>query len=70
MKQKVIETMGTTQTPKQACCPKRNDMMTKIDVILAHRQKLCSGKKGPGSTVKFQHDNDIANQARKNLKDY
>ena len=39
MKQKVIETMGTTQTPKQACCPKRNDMMRK------DRRKLSSSSK-------------------------
>ena len=66
---KVIGTKGTTQTRNQACCLRRNDMTRKIDVSLARCRKLCSGKKGPGSTVKIYHDNDMANQARNDLKD-
>ena len=44
-------------------------MKRKIDVSLAHRQKLFQ-EEGPGSTVKIEHDNDIADQARNDLKDY
>ena len=42
MKRKVIGT--TTQTRNQACCSRRNDMMRKIYISSAHRQKLCSEK--------------------------
>ena len=52
MKQEVIGTTGKTQTQNQARCSRRNDMMRKNDVSLAHRRKLCSVKKEPGSTVK------------------
>ena len=45
MKQKVLETMGTTQTRNQACCSRKIDMMRKIDVRLAHRRNFCSEKK-------------------------
>ena len=69
MKRKVIGTMGTTQTRSQACCSRRNDMTRKIGVGLAHRQKLFR-EEGPGSIVKIEHDNDIADQARNDLKDY
>ena len=39
MKRKVIGTTVRTQTPKQACYPKRNDMMRK------DRRKLSSSSK-------------------------
>ena len=68
MKRKVIGTTGTTQTRNQAYCSRRNDMMRKIDVGLGHRRKLFR-EEGPGSTVKIEHDNDIADQARNDLKD-
>ena len=32
--------------------------------------KIVLREKEPGSTVKIQHDKDIANQARNDLKDY
>ena len=46
VKRKVIGTKGMTQTQNQVCCLRRNDMMRKIDVRLAHHRKLCSGKNG------------------------
>uniref|UniRef100_M8AVE0 Uncharacterized protein n=1 Tax=Aegilops tauschii TaxID=37682 RepID=M8AVE0_AEGTA len=45
MKHKIIGTKGTTQTRNQVCRSRRNDMTTKIDIRLAHRRNLCSGKK-------------------------
>ena len=36
MKQKVIGTMGMTQTRNQACCSRQNDKTGKSDVSLAH----------------------------------
>ena len=69
MKRKVIGTMGTTQTRNQACCSRRNDMTRKIDVSLAHHRKLCSGKDRVAQ-LKSLHDNDIADKARNDLKDY
>ena len=45
-------------------------MTRKIDVILAHHRKIVLREEGPGSTVKKLHDNDIADQARNDLKDY
>ena len=45
MERKVIETTDMTQTRNQACCSRRNDMTRKVDVSLAHRRKLCFGKK-------------------------
>ena len=69
MKRKVIETTVTTQTRDQACCPSRNDKTTKVDVSLAHRRKVVF-REGPGSTVKSLHDNDIADKARNDLRDY
>ena len=53
MKRKVIGTMGTTQTRNQFCCSRKNDMMRKIDVRLAHRRNLCSGKKDQVAQLKF-----------------
>ena len=70
MKEKVIGTMGTTQTRNQVCCSRRNYMMRKIDVRLAHRQKFCSVKKDRVAQLKSLHDNDIADKARNDLKDY
>ena len=32
--------------------------------------KIVLREEGPGSTVKIWHDNDIAEQARNDLKDY
>ena len=45
MKRKVIGTMGTTQTRNQVLYSRTNDMTRKINVRLAHRRNLCSGKK-------------------------
>ena len=45
VKQKLIGTTDATQARNQACCLRWNDKMSKIDVSLAHRRKLCSGKK-------------------------
>ena len=53
MKQKVIETMCMTQTRNQVCCSRRNDMTRKINVRLAHRRKLCSGKKDRVAQLKL-----------------
>ena len=44
-------------------------MTRKIDVSLAHRRKLCSGKDRVAQ-LKSLHDNDIADQARNDLNDY
>ena len=52
MKRKVIRTMVTIETRNQACSSRRNDMMRKIDVSLAHHQKLCSGKKDQVTQLK------------------
>ena len=52
MKRKVIGTTGTSQTRNQDCCSRRNDMTRKVDVSLAHRQKLCSGKKNQVAQLK------------------
>ena len=62
--------MGMSQTQNQACCSRKNDMMRKIDVSLAHHRKLCFGKKNQVAQLKFGHDNDIADRARNDLKDY
>ena len=43
--------------------------MRKINVILAHLQKVCT-KKNQVAQFKIWHDNDIADQARNDLKDY
>ena len=40
MKRKVNGTEGTTQTPKQACCPKQNDMMRKDQRKLSSSSKF------------------------------
>ena len=45
-------------------------MMRKINVSLAHPQIIVLREEGPGSTVKIYHDNDIAERARNDLKDY
>ena len=70
MKQKVIETMGTSQSRNQDCCSRQNDMTRKVDVSLAHRRKLCFGKKNQVAQLKFGHDNDIADQARNDVMEY
>ena len=44
-------------------------MTRKIDVSLAHHRKLCSGKDRVAQ-LKSLHDNDIADKARNDLKDY
>ena len=54
-KRKVIGTMVTTQTRNQACGSRRNDMMRKIDVSLAHRRELCSVKKDQVAQLKFSN---------------
>ena len=35
---------GYDTTRNQVCCSRQNDRMRKIDVSVAHCQKLCSGK--------------------------
>ena len=44
-------------------------MTRKIDVSLVHHRKLCSGKDRVAQ-LKSLHDNDIADKARNDLKDY
>ena len=70
MKQKVIGTKGATQTQNQAWDLRGNYMMRKINVSLAHRRKLCFGKKNQVAQLKFGHDNDIADQARNDVMEY
>ena len=43
---------GYDTTRNQACCSRRNDMMRKIDVSLAHHRKLCSGIKDQVAQLK------------------
>ena len=45
-------------------------MTRKFDVRLAHRRKFVLQEEGPGSTIKIQHDNDIAKQARNDVIGY
>ena len=52
IKRKVIRTTVTTQTRNQACCSRRNDMMRKIYVSLAHHRKWCSGNKDQVAQLK------------------
>ena len=70
MKQKVIGTMGTTQTRNQACCPRTNDITRKIACKISSPSKFVLREEGPGSTVRSLHDNVIADKARNDLKDY
>ena len=44
-------------------------MTRKIDVSLAHRRKWCSGNKDQVAQLKSAN-NDIADKARNDLKDY
>ena len=70
MERKVIKTTDTRQTRNQACCSRRNDMTRRVDVSLAHRQKIVLRKEGPDSTVKKLHDNDIADKSRNDVIGY
>ena len=45
MQRKIIGTTDTKPIRNQDCCSRRTDMTRKIDVTLAHCQKLCSGNK-------------------------
>ena len=69
MKQEVIGTTVTTQTRNQVCWSRGNGMTRKIDVSLAHHRKLCSGKDRVAQ-LKSLHDNDIADKARNDGKEY
>ena len=53
IKRKVNGTEGMTQIPRQACCPKRNDMMWKDQRKLSSSSKIVFQGEGPGSTVKM-----------------
>ena len=52
MKRKVIGTKDRTHTRNQACCSRRNDMMRKIYVGLAHRRNWCSRNKDQVAQLK------------------
>ena len=56
MKWKAMRTTDSTQAQSQACCSRWNDKMRKIDVSLARRRKLCSGKKDRLAQLKSCHD--------------
>ena len=58
-----------TQTRNQASCSRRNDMMRKINISLAHRRKLCSEKKDQVAQLESTRI-DIAEQARNDMIGY
>jgi len=49
---------------------KANGMTRKIDCKISSPSKFVLREEGPGSTVKIQHDNDVANQARNDVIGY